>query len=98
MKPKIDTKVYCIYRDGILVDSVACIGNESFIIENFGYTTYEDSWEWYYEDYEEKWFTDLEKAKDKLLAIAEEKYEEKLIIEKLYDDWYGLVEIDEQCC
>lgn len=94
MKLEIGTKVYCIYGDGILVDKAAFIGNVSFIIDSFGSATFDDSWEWFYEDYEEKWFTDLEKAKEKLLSIAEEKYKEKCIIEKYSDDWYELVEVD----
>ena len=54
MKPEIGTKVYCIYADGILVDEVAFIGKDSFIIESFHNLTYEDSWEWNYEDYEKE--------------------------------------------
>lgn len=92
MKPKIGTEVYCIYRDGILVDKVAFIGKESFIIESFGSATEEDSWEWYYEDYNTKWFTDLVKAKEKLLALYEEESEENLKIVKVTDDWYQLQE------
>ena len=95
MKPKIGTKVYCIYWDGILVEEVAFLGKASFLITSFGGATNEDSWEWYYEDYNEKWFTDLEKAKEKLLSIAEERYEEKFKIKQIYDDWYELVEIEE---
>ena len=94
IKPEIGTIVYCIYGDGILVDKVAFIGNVSFIIDSFGTGTFEDSWEWFYEDYEEKWFINLEQAKEKLLSIAKEKYKEKLIIEKYSDDWYELIEMD----
>ncbi len=96
MKPEIGTRVYCIYGEGILVDNVAFIGNESFIIESFSRDTYEDSWEWYYEDYNNEWFTELEKAKEKLLSIAEERYEERLKIEQTYDDWYELVEAEDE--
>ena len=94
MKPQIGTPVYCIYGDGILVTKVAFIGTKSFIIESFGSDTYEDSWEWYYNDYEKNWFTDLEKAKTELLAQYENEYE-KWKIKKRYDDWYQLVEEDE---
>ena len=96
MKPEIGTKVYCIYREGILVDNVSFLGNESFIIESVGITSYEDCWEWYYENYNYNWFTDLEKAKEKLLSIAEEKYEEQLKIEQIDDDWYELVEVEDE--
>lgn len=44
MKPEIGALVYCIYGDGILVDEVAFIGKDSFIIESFHNLTYEDSW------------------------------------------------------
>ena len=87
MKPEIGTKVYCIYGDGILVDEVAFIGKDSFIIESF-HNTYEDSWEWNYEDYEEKWFTDLERAKEELLS----KYGDSFIIENVTDDWFQVLE------
>lgn len=88
MKPEIGTKVYCIYGDGILVDEVAFIGKDSFIIESFHNLTYEDSWEWNYEDYEEEWFTDLEMAKQKLLSWYKEKYGNYFEIIKLSDNWY----------
>lgn len=90
MKPEIGTKVYCIYGDGILVDKVAFLGNKSFIVESFGSGTYEDSWEWYYRDYETDWFADLDKAKEELLARFEE--EDNLKITKISDDWYQLEE------
>lgn len=96
MKPEIGTKVYCIYKEGILVDNVAFIGKESFIIESFGGCTYEDSWEWSYEDYNSEWFTEPEKAKEKLLSIAKEKYKERLKIEQTLEDWYELVEIEDE--
>lgn len=94
MKPEINTKVYCIYRDGILIDNVAFIGNESFIIESFGSATYEDSWEWYYEDYNTKWFTDFKKAKEELLNRYGEEYIGILKIKKVSDDWHQLFEED----
>lgn len=90
MKPEIGTKVYCIYKSGILVDRVAFVGNESFIIENFGGSTYEDSWEWYYEDYEMEWFTNLVKAKEELLSRFKEKYGNNLKVKKVYDSWYQI--------
>ena len=93
MKPKIGTKVYCIYWDGILVEEVAFLGKASFLITSFGGATNEDSWEWYYEDYNEKWFTDLEKAKEKLIELY--KDEGKPVIVQPYDDWYQLQEEDE---
>ena len=95
MKPEIGTKVYCIYRDGILVEEVEFLGKESFIIKSFGGSTYEDSWEWYYNDYNKNWFTDLEKAKEKLIDLYKDDCEGTPIIVQTYDDWYQLQEEDE---
>lgn len=92
MKPEIGTRVYCIYGDGILVDNVAFIGKDSFIIESFDSATYEDSWEWYYEDCEEKWFTNLKQAKEKLLS----KYGNNFKIEMVTDDWFQLFYEDDE--
>ena len=94
INPKIGTRVYCIYGDGIFVDEVAFIGKNSFIIESFGSSTYEDSWEWYYEDYNKNWFTDLEKAKEELLSRFKDECGE-LKIEQVYEDYYRLEEVDE---
>lgn len=93
MKLAIGTKVYCIYGNGILVDEVAFVGKDSFIIESFHRSTYEDSWEWYYEDYGTKWFliTDFSKAKQELLS----RFKDGLVLKKINDDWYELVEEDE---
>ena len=88
MKPKISTKVYCIYGDGILVDEVAFIGKDSFIIESIHRATYDDSWEWFYEDYGRLWFTDIDKAKQKLLAWYKEEYDDDFEIIKVSDNWY----------
>lgn len=93
MKPEIGTRVYCIYGDGILVDEVAFIGKDSFIIDSFGSATYEDSWEWYYENYNKNWFTDIEKAKEELLDIFH--YLDNVKIVRVDDNWYQLFEKDE---
>lgn len=91
MKPEIGTKVYCIYQDSILIENVEFLGAESFLIESFGCGTYEDSWEWYYEDYETEWFTDSEKAKEELRSRVIERYDdENFDIIKVEDDYYEL--------
>lgn len=95
MKPEIGTKIYCIYKEGILVDNVAFIGKESFIIENVNGYRIEAGWEWFYEDYNNEWFIEPEKAKEKLLSIATEKYKERLKIKPTLEDWYELVEIED---
>lgn len=48
--PEIGQVVYLLYNDGILVDEVAFVGKKSFVIDSFGRSTCEDSWEWNYED------------------------------------------------
>lgn len=88
MKPKLGRKVYCIYGDGILVDTVRFIGKDSFIIDSFGKETEPDSWEWKYDMYDDEWFTNLSEAKKKLINILKDRYEEKFQIVKKTDNWY----------
>lgn len=93
-KPPLGKKVYCIYDDEcILVEEVGYLGKDSFIIADFDECNNFDSFEWYYEDYNETWFTNLEKAKKKLLEVAYREDNEKLKVVKLYDNYYGLREI-----
>lgn len=90
MIPKLGQKVYCIYdNDCILVENVGFIGKESFIIENFWEDVYFDSLEWYYENYNDLWFTDLSKAKEKLHEIHFKQYGIKGKIVK-HDSWYDI--------
>lgn len=90
MKPRIGKKVYCVYKNSILVKEVGFLGNESFIVDDYGGSTYEDSWEWYYEDYGKEWFTSIAKAKKELRSRAKEEYGVSLKIIKPYDDCYVL--------
>lgn len=90
MKPRLGRKVYCIYGDGILVDTVRFIGKDSFIIDSFGEETEPDSWEWNYDLYGENWFTSLSKAKNKLIDNCKDKYEEKFKVTKFSDTWYEI--------
>lgn len=90
MKPKLGKKVYCIYDTGILVDTVGFLGKDSFIIDSFGPATESDSWEWDYDMYDNEWFTNLSKAKKKLISIYEDRCEGKLKIAKITDTWYAL--------
>lgn len=92
LKPRLGKTVYCIYGDGIFVDSVGYLGKDSFIIEGFGGSTYEDSWEWYYDQYNSLWFTNLAKAKKALLEQMDNTGAYKFKIVKVYDDWYRVEE------
>ena len=89
LKPTLGRKVYCVY-DGIyiLVKTVGYIGKESFIIEAFSEDYCFDSFEWYYNGYNETWFTDLTKAKKKLLEVAYRAEGKKLKVIKKADDYY----------
>lgn len=90
MKPELGRKVYCIYGKGILVDTVGFLGKDSFIIDSFCLATESDSWEWDYDMYEQEWFTNLSKAKKKLIDNYKDKYEEKIKVIKVSDIWYEL--------
>ena len=90
MKPKLGRKVYCIYRDGIFVDTVGWTGKESFIVNGFGTATESDSWEWLYDDYNVNWFTSLSKAKKALIEHWKDRYEGKLRVVKFDESWYPL--------
>lgn len=89
MKPKIGTRIYCIYGDGILVDEVAFLGKESFIVASLSDDTEPDSWEWHYKDYEKIWFTSLAKAKKELRNLWGEGI---FKIIKVSDTWYQINE------
>jgi hypothetical protein len=75
MKPSIGRKVYCIYHnEHILKETVYAVGEKTFFISSFGGKRCADSWEWWYDDYGETWFTNLEKAKRKLSQNVKEEY------------------------
>ena len=89
LKPTLGRKVYCVYGGNcILVETVGYIGKESFIIEAFSEDYCFDSFEWFYNEYNETWFTNLAKAKKKLLEVACELYREKLHIKKTDNNYY----------
>lgn len=77
MKPKLGTKVYCIYGDGFFINTVGYLGIESFIISNFGDSTEKDCCELYYDKYSQNVFTDISKAKDKLFELYKNEYNEE---------------------
>ena len=96
LKPRLGRTVYCIYEGGIFVDTVGYLGKDSFIVDSFGSSTYEDSWKWYYDGYNKEWFTNLAKAKKALLEQEDNTGRLKLKIVKVYDDWYEVREVGEE--
>lgn len=78
--PMIGQKVWLIYEDCIFVDTVYCLGKDTFIILSFNRNTKNDFWEWRYKDFGKRWFTDFASAKKELLCG--------------YGEEYGLVEHD----
>lgn len=69
MKPKLNRRIWCVWKDCIIETTVAFIGNGSFIIDEYGGSFEEDSWEYNYEDYVE----DIDKLFDLIQAGLVEK-------------------------
>ena len=85
MKPKLGKKIYYIFGDGILVDKVGYLGKESFIIDSFDDCMIFETFEWRYDDYNIKWFTNIANAKKELRKLFGDQ---KIKIKKMGDDWY----------
>lgn len=90
MKPAIGKKVYIIYEDTIGLESVGYVGKESFIIEEWS-DKLEDAIEYNFEDYGTTWFTNLAKAKKKLLEDYKE-IDVPLKVVQVKDDYWVLQE------
>lgn len=88
LKPKLGKTVYCIYNDSIFQDEVGYIGTDSFIVESFGGCTYEDSWEWYYDQYNDLWFTSLAKAKKRLREALEDQFDRRFKIVQVDGEYW----------
>lgn len=69
MQLKLGDTIYGIYRgECILPYTVYALGFNSFIVD--GYRNKEDdAQEWWFDDFGEKWFTDLKAAKRKLWKL-----------------------------
>ena len=73
--PAIGQKVWLIYEDCIFVDTVYCLGKDTFIILSFNGNTKNDFWEWRYKDFGKRCFTNFEAAKEKFLSNYSEEYD-----------------------
>lgn len=67
MKPSLGKTVYVVYGDELYKEQVGYVGPKSFIVEEFDDGRMFDSLEWFYDDYNKRWFTNLAKAKKALL-------------------------------
>ena len=94
MKPEIGQKVYCVYRSElglcIIGTTVAFLGKDSFITSEFGKAVKTDSLEWDYDSYGQAWFTEINPAKERLLADEEARaYKgEKVSIREIDDNYW----------
>ena len=86
-KPKLNEVVYTIYRDSITKTTVAYIGNDSFITEHFN-RGYDYGYEFYYKDCNITWFTDFDKAKNKIL---ENEDSDDVELKQFADDYWEIV-------
>ena len=83
MKAKIGDKVYTIFQDAIYLETVKFVGENSFLID--GFESKYDS-EYKYDDYDETWFYDLEKAKTFLYnRLEEENPDSNIIVAQITD-------------
>lgn len=97
MKPSLGRTVYCIYEDLILVETVYMVGKDSFLIDSFGSATKEDSWEWYYDQYNVTWFTSLARAKKAIMKSDIAKHYVRPVLVKVIDyDQYHYYELREK--
>lgn len=92
MKPSLGRTVYCIYHDTILREEVYAVGKDSFIVGSFGDDTCPDSWEWWFEQYNETWFTSLDKAKKAIMNSGSAKHYINPVIVRAADGYYELRE------
>lgn len=74
-KLKIGTRVYCLYKgNSVLEERVGYIGQTGFVIENLQDAKDYGNLEWSYNCYNKSWFTNSEKAKQKLKEIYKNLY------------------------
>ena len=94
MKPKIGQNVYCVYRSVlgscIIGTTVAFIGKDSFITNEFGKEVDLLSLEWKYDSYNQNWFTEIEPAKERLYALKMARADkgEKVSIREIDDNYW----------
>lgn len=91
---RLGTKVYCLYKGSIIVNHVGYIGGDGFIIQEYSDDLMPDSVRWFWEDYEETWFTSLTKAKKRLLAEMTKDGKKGKVVQ-IADDYYEFKTMEE---
>ena len=91
MKPKLGEKVYTIWEDNIILETVEYLGECSFLIQD--YENKSDAC-YDYDDYGTTWFRNLDKAKKVLRKKFPKKA--KVIIEQTDEDMWEAYEEDEE--
>lgn len=90
MKTHIGQKIYCLFEDQITLEEVGYIGKDSFILAN--YNEYRQcARELYYEEYNKKWFRDLEKAKITLLKTRKDYKKRGLVVLEYYPGVWEII-------
>lgn len=88
IKPKLGQKVYGIFEDSIEYAEVRFLGKDSFLFDP--YDKIEGSFEYWYEDFGEKWFFDGKEAKTALLKKMYEYWgdEYDFEVDKVTDSYW----------
>lgn len=85
---ELSQEVYLIHYNSITVETVYAIGKDAFIRSGFDDSTVLSA-EWYFDDHDKKWFTNLEKAKEYLLNVFKhDSPEDEFKIVKVDDSYY----------
>ena len=92
MKPKLGSEVYTIYQNQIYKEEVGYIGIDSFIVTGFEDKT--DS-EYYYDEYNKRWFKTLEKAEEYIIKLFAKEYHCKAKIEQITEDTWECYDEEE---
>ena len=94
MKPKINEKVYTIWGENIILETVEYLGEDSFLIQD--YENKSDAC-YDYSDYDVTWFRNLDRAKKRLLKKMKEYYpKSKIIIEQTDEDMWEAYEDEKE--
>lgn len=83
MKPGLNRTVYVLQFKKIVKTKVCYVGVNSFLTEN----SLNVNMPYYYNDYNERWFTSLYKAKSKLLNKYKSVYPNSIVVQVGENRW-----------